>query len=158
MVKLYDKVMLFLIYLIKGSIICIMYLTVHVWLPDLYVWIVHVWKILNLLFIWILKLKYTKSNICVIIFCFICGASYSSIKRLLVCWLSAWLRFFTHLFAPTMLCPTCVFLPPNCCEVVSPLFFLSLTTRSSIVATFVLGWSWRISTPWNRRHRKWNSG
>lgn len=64
MVKLYDKVMLFLIYLIKRSIICIMYLTVHVWLPDLYVWIVHVWKILNLLFIWILKLKYTKSNMC----------------------------------------------------------------------------------------------
>lgn len=64
MVKLYDKVMLFLIYLIKGSVICIMYLTVHVWLPDLYFWIVHVWKILNLLFIWILKLKYTKSNMC----------------------------------------------------------------------------------------------
>lgn len=64
MVKLYDKVMLFLIYLIKRSIICIMYLNVHVWLPDLYVWIVHVWKILNLLFIWILKLKYTKSNMC----------------------------------------------------------------------------------------------
>lgn len=91
-------------------------------------------------------------------FCFICEASYSSIKRLLVCWFSAWLRFFTHLFALTMLCPTCVFFLTNCCEVVSPLFLLSLTTRSSIVATFVLGWSWRISTPWNRRHRKWNSG
>lgn len=87
---------------------------------------------------------------------FFCGASYSSIKSL--CWFSAWLRFFTHLFALTMLCPTCVFFSPNCCEVVSPLFLLSLTTRSSIVATFVLGWSWRISTPWNRRHRKWNSG
>lgn len=64
----------------------------------------------------------------------------------------------------TFVCPdyavshVCFFFPPNCCEVVSPLFFLSLTTRSSIVATFVLGWSWRISTPWNRRHRKWNSG
>lgn len=124
MVKLYDKVMLFLIYLIKRSIICIMYLTVHVWLPDLYVWIVHVWKILNLLFIWILKLKYTKSNICVIIFCFICGASYSSIKRLLVCWFSAWLRFFTHLFALTMLCPTCVFFHLTAVRL-SPLCFSS---------------------------------
>lgn len=44
-------------------------------------------------------------------FCFICEASYSSIKRLLVCWFSAWLRFFTHLFALTTLCPTCGFFP-----------------------------------------------
>lgn len=108
MVKLYDKVMLFLIYLIKRSIICIMYLTVHVWLPDLYVWIVHVWKILNLLFIWILKLKYTKSNMCyyflfhlrsILLFC-------QKVTSMLVFSLT---KIFHTFVCLTMLCPTCVF-------------------------------------------------
>lgn len=153
MVKLYDKVMLFLIYLIKGSVICIMYLTVHVWLPDLYFWIVHVWKILNLLFIWILKLKYTKSNMC---YYFLRSIILFYQKFMLVFSLTK--IFHTFVCAYYAVSHVCFFFSPNCCEVVSPLFLLSLTTRSSIVATFVLGWSWRISTPWNRRHRKWNSG
>lgn len=123
MVKLYDKVMLFLIYLIKRSIICIMYLTVHVWLPDLYVWIVHVWKILNLLFIWILKLKYTKSNMCyyflfhlrsILLFC-------QKVTSMLVFSLTKIFHTFACL---TMLCPTCVFFHLTAVRL-SPLCFSS---------------------------------
>lgn len=69
--------------------------------------------------------------------------------------------FSTKKIFHTLICFHCavsLVLSPDCCEVLSPLFLPSMTTRSSIVATFVLGWSWRISTPWNRRHRKWHSG